>query len=117
MKKLPNFFGKKKNKYMAKRIAIDGIKFDSLKEGRRYQDFLKPRLLSGEIEDIVFHPRFTIDINGIKVCDVLLDFQYFDIKRQQTIYEDVKSKATALPLSKLKKKMAEAYYGIEIDWV
>lgn len=107
----------RKNKYGAKKCTIDGISFDSLAEGRRYTHYLKPLLLAGEIEDLQFHPKFTIEINGKKVCSVVLDFQYFKISIQDTVYEDVKSVATATALSKLKRKLIEAQYGIEVDWI
>lgn len=72
---------------------------------------------AGEIEEIICHPRFSIVINDKKICSVNLDFSYFLIKRQETIYEDVKSEATATPISRLKKKLCEATHHIEIDWV
>jgi Protein of unknown function (DUF1064) len=106
----------RRQKYNNKKIKIDGISFDSLKEGRRYEE-LKLLVESGEIEDLVCHPKFPIVINGKKVCSVLLDFSYFLVRQQETIFEDVKSKATATSISKLKKKMCEASHSIEIIWV
>ena len=106
----------RRSKYNNKKIKIDGITFDSLKEGQRYEE-LKILKKKGDIEDLLCHPKFLIVINGKKVCSVLLDFSYFLVRQQETIYEDVKSKATATAISKLKKKMCEAAHNIEIVWV
>lgn len=103
-------------KYNNKKIKIDGITFDSLREGRRYEE-LKLIEKTGEIEDIACHPKFQIVINGIKICKVVLDFSYFLVSQQCTVWEDVKSKATATPVSRLKKRLLEAQEGIEVAWV
>lgn len=50
----------KHNKYKNQKIVIDTIRFDSKDEGRYYQDYIKPRLVSGEYLDVEFHPKFTL---------------------------------------------------------
>lgn len=105
-----------RQKYNNKKIKLDGITFDSLREGRRYEE-LKMMEKAGEIEDLVCHPRFLIVLNNKKICSVVLDFSYFLISQQRTVYEDIKSEATALPMSKLKKKLVEAAHDIEVDWI
>jgi hypothetical protein len=94
------------NKYGAIKVKIDGYTFDSKAEARRYKDL---KVLPGK--DIEVHPRFPIFIQGIKVCDVVLDFKY--TMTSGTYYEDVKGHDTAL--SRLKRKMVEAAYGIKVE--
>ena len=50
---------KKPNKYRNKKITIDGIKFDSIKEGNRWCE-LKILEKAGEISEIVLQPSFDI---------------------------------------------------------
>lgn len=103
---------KRKNKYNAKKTEIDGIVFDSRKEAQRYQD-LKRELDTGEISDLVLQPEYKIIINDRLVCKVKLDFEY--IRKHQLITEDVKGgSATLTPLSRLKHKLVEAQFGIEV---
>jgi len=102
---------KNKNKYRAKKITIDGIKFDSLKEGRRYQE-LKIQAMAGFISDLKLQVEyFLLDpfvyqgkkYRGIKY---LADFEY--IKDGIKITEDVKGKATKV--YQIKKKLLLSRY-------
>jgi hypothetical protein len=97
-----------RNKYNAKRCELDGIKFDSLMEMKYYQE-LKLRRKANEIDFIRCHPRFPIELNGAVVCQVELDFQYFDNATQKTIFVDVKG--IYPPISRLKHKLFRAQYG------
>src|ERR1700733_7090515 len=97
-----------KNKYNAKRCELDGIKFDSLMEMKYYQE-LKLRRKANEIDFIRCHPKYPIELNGEFVCQVILDFQYFDNASQKTIYIDVKGIYPSI--SRLKHKLFEAQYG------
>ena len=47
------------NKYRNKKVAIDGIVFDSQAEGKRYQE-LKLLLKNGDIKDLELQPRFIL---------------------------------------------------------
>lgn len=99
-------------KYGAKRVQIDGIWFDSKREGARYEE-LKMMYKAGLIRELICHPSFEIGINGVFICDVVLDFQYRGA--DSFIYEDVKGKDN--PLSALKRKLVEAEYGITVELV
>ncbi|WMJ81955.1 DUF1064 domain-containing protein [Clostridium sp. MB40-C1] len=48
-----------KSKYGAKKIVIDGIKFDSKDEGR-YYEYLKKLKAQGEILNFELQPKFTL---------------------------------------------------------
>lgn len=105
----------KKNKYGNKKVVIDGIEFDSKKEGNRYLE-LKGRQMAGEITDLRFQHEFEFEINGERLCSYLADFTY--IENGVLIVEDVKSKATRkLPVYRIKNKLMKAIYNIQIKEV
>jgi hypothetical protein len=104
----------KQSKYNAVKCQLDGINFDSLSE-RRYYSVLKLRQEGEEITALKIHPRYPIIINDIKVCDVELDFEYYDKADKTVHYVDVKGKDT--DMSRLKRKMIEAEYDIKVEIV
>ena len=93
----------------------DGRWFDSKKEGGRYVE-LRTMQQAGVISELECQPKFSIGIRGRWVCDVYLDFSYRD-KATAIHYEDVKSAGTNTPLSRLKRKLVEAEYGITVELV
>src|SRR5262249_61502067 len=96
------------HKFNAIKVEIDGIKFDSKAEARRYQD-LK---LMPQVSNLRAHPRFPVFVQGVQVCTVVLDFAYRD-SLDRWHYEDVKGADT--PISRLKRKMVEAEYSIKVE--
>lgn len=102
------------NKFRAISCEIDGYKFDSKREGKEYHD-LKMRLLAREITNLQIHPKYPIFINDIKICVVELDFKYLDKIENRERIVDVKGFDT--PISKLKRKMVEAFYKIKVEIV
>lgn len=103
-----------RTKYGAKRVSVDNIQFDSKAESARYHE-LKLMLSQNLISDLKVHPVFPIVYNESRICDVELDFAYFNGERR--IYEDVKSAGTNTALSKLKRKLAESFHGIHIELI
>lgn len=104
----------KKSKYRARRVFIDGIWFDSKKEGNRFLE-LKLLISQGYITDLECQKPFTFEIDGKKMFTYKADFVYFDKKLEKTVIEDVKSDFTKKnPVYRLKKKILEAHYKIEI---
>ncbi len=113
------------NKYRAKKIVIDGIKFDSQKEGRRYLE-LKLLERAGKIMQIELQPVFPLIINTKPVllrsdrykngrkAKYTADFRYLDRETGYRVIEDVKSKATRTEAYVLRKGIVEAIYGILI---
>ena len=102
----------KPRKYRNEPTEVDGYKFDSQAEARRYRDLTRLRD-SGEISQLVLQPRYPIVINGIKVCDYIADFSY--IGSAGVVVEDVKGIKTAV--YRLKKKLMRAVHGIDITEV
>lgn len=103
--------GKGKNKYNAKKTTIDGIKFDSLLEGRRYQ-YLKLLEQSGEISGLICHPSWTIVVNGERICKYTADFEYWDHGTSKAVIEDTKGRKTRDYV--IRVKLLKAVYGITV---
>lgn len=108
----------RRSKYGAIRTTVDGIAFDSKAEARRYSE-LKLCQQARTIYELKLQPKLSIEINGTKVCNVILDFSYqlAPVLRwaELPIYEDVKGRDNAL--SKLKRKLVEAQYGIKVKLI
>lgn len=94
--------------------TVDGIKFRSAKESRRYLE-LKLLVEAGEITDLNLQARIRCVVNGEKVCEYWADFAYYDRKSGKMIHEDTKSPFTRKnPLYRLKKKLVKACANIDI---
>lgn len=107
------------NKYHNKKIIIDGIKFDSQKEGNYY---LKLKMLekAGKIRDLKLHFPFVL-IETFKLNDktyrkmkYIADFVYYDDKDKLHV---VDTKGFRTKEYELKKKLMAWKYGIEIEEV
>ncbi len=100
------------NKYHNRRTEIDGIMFDSKREGERYQEL---RLLekAGQISELTVHPRYMVaegqrDMH-LRPIYYIGDFEYRE--GEQIICEDVKGgKATQTAVFKLKAKLFKMRY-------
>jgi Protein of unknown function (DUF1064) len=123
-----------RNKYGAKAMVVDGIRFDSTKEANRYGEL---RLLekAGAITNLEMQPRFPIDVvrlwdagrwtwgsgkwkPAIVACGVFrADFRYVDATTGETVIEDVKSGPTKTTAYRLRKRLVEAIHGITISEV
>lgn len=98
------------NKYRNTKIIIDGIEFDSKKEGYRYKE-LKLLQRAGLIKDLKLQTKFELQPSfkrnnkTIRSITYKADFDYIT-KDNRHIVEDVKSPATAKDKTYiLKKKM------------
>lgn len=105
------------SKYNSKKTVVDGQKFDSKKEARRYQELLLLEK-AGEIENLCRQVKFVLipsqrDENGKVVereCSYKADFTYEEgIK---TVVEDVKGYKTKEYI--IKRKLMLWQYGIRI---
>jgi hypothetical protein len=100
---------RRRNKFGAKSIVVDNIRFASLAEARRYEQ-LKLLARACDIRNLELQPEFPFLMNGEKIFIYRADFAYF--RGETRIVEDVKGVST--PLYRLKKKLIEAAYHIEI---
>lgn len=88
---------------------IDGIRFQSAKEARRYGE-LKLLQKAGKISDLLLQVRFPLLVNNIKVGTYVCDFDYRE--NGLRITEDVKGVRTST--YRLKAALMLACYGIKI---
>ena len=106
------------NKYHAKKTEVDGIRFDSQREARRYKQ-LKLLERAGEISFLELQkvyelqPSFKHNGKTIRAIKYVADFYYVD-KDGKIHIEDAKGMKT--PEYNLKKKMM-LYQGLEIEEV
>lgn len=115
----------RKAKYRNKPKVLNGIKFDSQKEARRYQE-LKLLERAGKIKDLEIQPKFSL-VKGVKFrgdkrakpdLRYFADFAYTDMETGERVVEDVKSVATKeSAVYKMKRHMMLAIHGIEVKEV
>lgn len=110
MEKLFKFDAPPKNKYRNQPEEINGIKFASKKEAKRYGE-LGFLVKAKVITNLELQPRYPIVINGVKVTTYVADFRY--VEDGKTVVEDTKGYKT--DIYKLKKKLMSAVHGIEIQ--
>jgi hypothetical protein len=104
----------KPRKYRNQPTVVDGIRFASKKEARRYV-YLKALEREEKISYLVRQPRYPLTVNGLHVCTYVADFYYWDPKSGRGVIEDVKGVKT--PEFILKAKLFHALYGREVQLV
>ena len=103
---------KGRSKYNAVKTDVDGIRFDSRAEARRYQE-LRCMERIGEIQSLYRQPSYDLQtFSGAVVGRYVADLSYTYSATGEIIVEDVKGFKT--PLYRWKKKHVEAQYGITI---
>jgi dsDNA-binding SOS-regulon protein len=102
---------KRQHKYRAVPTVIDGIRFASKKEAKRYAE-LKMLETAGVIQGLCLQPEYVLYAGDgdTKLGVYRADFEYAE--NGQHIVEDVKGFKT--PLYRWKKRHVEAQYGIEV---
>ena len=117
-----------RSKYGAIPTVVDGIRFHSRAESRRYAE-LKLLEKAGHIEDLVLQPKFPLHARSstgqvgeaikalagtreTKIGEYRGDFSYLDFKRGRVV-EDVKGMDT--PLSRWKRKHVALQYGVTVE--
>lgn len=101
------------SKYHNKKVEIDGIKFDSRKEGERYLE-LKLLLKAGKIRDLQLQVEFELIPKqaGEQACKYKADFVYHMADTGKMIVEDVKGLRTREYI--IKRKLMLWRYGVKI---
>lgn len=102
---------KKKNKYNARKVTIDGMKFDSQHEADVYFGQLMPRVKNGELRCVLRQVPFDLP-GGVRY---LADF--VTVRPDMSIegVYDAKSEATSKDkVFVIKRKQVKAIYGIHI---
>lgn len=122
------------NKFHARKCTVEGIRFDSTHEARRYSEL---RLLErgGQIRDLSVQPEYPIIVVPVRLRLCLdqqwrfkpdpeqvpiqvgryrADFRYVDLGTGQLVIEDAKRPATRTTAYRLRKRLVEAIHGITI---
>lgn len=100
-------------KFRNKKTVIDGIRFDSKLEARRYIE-LQMLEKAGEISDLLIQPEYVLQPlfrkNGKTYRKIVYraDFSYYDKRQGKYIVEDTKGFQT--DVYRLKKKLFEYRY-------
>lgn len=95
------------SKYRAKRVEVDGYKFDSQKEAKRYVE-LKLLKVVGDVSFFVRQPMLDIGAGTVYKADFLVFWSdgHYSV-------EDVKGFKT--DMFKLKKKLVESKFPFKIE--
>ena len=98
------------------KVTIDGIKFDSIKEGERY-NVLKVLEKAGVISKLEIHPKYPFYVESAFIFNYFADFRYKDENNVEVI-GDVKEPITRKnPTYSIKKKCIQKSYNIKITEV
>lgn len=101
------------SKYNSSKVEVDGIKFASKLEAKRYRE-LKQMEEEGKIRDLILQREFVLipsfKKNGktYRKTSYFADFCYFDKETSKYMVEDTKGFKTEV--YKLKKKLFEEKY-------
>lgn len=98
-------------KYGNKPTEVDGIRFASKAEARRYSN-LKLLERAGEISNLRLQPRYPLVVSGQLVCTYVGDFEYLDNNHDRLVTEDTKGVKTKDFV--IKAKLFHALYGREV---
>jgi len=106
------------SKYHSKKVIIDGHKFDSKKEAQYYL-YLKSELKKGAIynlelqKEFILQESFKLNNKTRRKITYKADFTYKTTKDDKLHVIDVKGFKTEI--YRLKKKLFEKRYGIEVE--
>jgi hypothetical protein len=98
---------KKRPKYNNKTVVIDGYKFHSAKEGKRYSE-LKLLQMAGEIKYFLMQVPFHLAPDLTYLVDFMIVWQDGAVT-----YEDVKGYKVTSSMNKI--KMTQEKYGVKIN--
>ena len=98
---------KRRSKYGNVATTVDGIRFASRAEARRYGE-LKLLVRARKISLLECQPRFKLEVHGVKVCTYVADFCYRDLSTGLLAAEDVKGHET--PVFKIKAALFRALH-------
>ncbi|OLY94802.1 hypothetical protein BUE76_11725 [Cnuella takakiae] len=101
----------RKSKYGAKKVVIDGITFDSTKEGGRYLE-LKMLERAGLVTELELQVPYELNPGGTHSLKYIADFRYRDGMTGQLVVEDCKGYKTKEYIKK--RKLMREVYGIII---
>jgi len=99
----------KRNKYRNRPTIVDGLRFDSAGEAKRWGELCLLQK-AGMIADLKRQVTFRLACNGVHICKYIADFMYTE--NGNWVVEDFKGHVT--PEFRLKAKLFAANYGFSI---
>lgn len=111
----------RRSKYGAVPVEVDGVRFHSKREARRYRE-LRVLQAAGVIRDLELQPKYALHAVSvetgevIKVGDFLADFRYRRTDTGAVTVEDTKGMGT-LPLARWKQRHCRCEYGVIVQEV
>lgn len=103
-----------RNKFNARPLVHDGIRFASHAEAKRYFQLCFLRKI-GALDELVVHPAFDLHVSGHRIGRYVADFSYR--RDGRIVVEDVKSRPTMTALYRWKKRHLKAELGLEVTEV
>lgn len=107
------------SKYNNRKVEIDGHKFDSRHEAQIYL-YLKQQQTEGNITQLslqvpfILQDKYTINGKTVRAIKYIADFTFINSDLELEVWD---AKGVKTPTYKLKKKIFEYRYGIEIKEV
>jgi len=105
------------SKWRNVRTTVDEITFASKREANHYAE-LRIELLAGEIAELELQKTFSLDVNGVHICDYIVDpstslrTSFVYQRNGVQIVEDAKGKAT--DLFRIKQALMRAIHRIDV---
>lgn len=110
-------------KYKSTPIVVDGIKFSSKLESKRYE-YLKELERKNKISNLELQPAYLLqesfrkDGELFRKVEYVADFRYYDNENKKEVVEDVKSFITEKDgLFRIKRKLYEYRYPTKLTIV
>lgn len=107
-----------KRKYGNRKVVLNGIRFDSLREAERYSQ-LKLLERAGQITGLELQPRFELipkqrrdDGRPERASEYVADFRYTDARTGKQVIEDAKGMRTRDYI--VKRKLMLQVHGISV---
>lgn len=108
-----------RSKYRNIPTVVDGVRFDSKREARRYQELVllgKGYKISRLERQVVYElaPSVTLAGEARKKAALryVADFRYFDAEKGHFVVEDAKGRET--PVSRIKRHLMKSVHGIDV---
>lgn len=112
---LANAPRKKRNKFNARKMTVDGFTYDSEREAEVVEGYRQLER-AGHIYELERHKKYMLQSpNGTVIGHYEADAAFYDAKLKRYRIIDVKGKDTSLSL--WKRKHVRAQYGIEVEVV
>jgi hypothetical protein len=107
----------KRSKFGAKSYTDAEGRFHASKaEGTRWHE-LTLMHREGQITNLTHQPKFSLEINGVKICRYIADAEYVDADGKRVIEDTKGGKATMTAVFRIKRKLMAAILGLEITIV